>query len=118
MTVSVPSSSASGRTAFSRATDSGHQFDDRRGNDDFAQVDVVQAVLLGHRPHHLFAGGVAEPDQGIGQLDARLAGHLLGFGQLVRADDPLADEDLGIVALALGHAIPCETGTNPSNYLD
>ena len=46
----------------------GHQFDDRRRNDDFAQIDVVQAVLLGHRPHHVLAGGIAQPDQGVGQL--------------------------------------------------
>ena len=38
----------------------GHQFDDRRRNDDFVQIDEVEAVLLGHRPHHFFAGGIAE----------------------------------------------------------
>ena len=59
-------------------------------------------MLLGHRPHHVFARGVAQADQGVGQFDARLLGHLLGFGQLVRADDPLADEDFGVIALLSG----------------
>ena len=78
----------------------GHQFDDRRGDDHFAEIDIIQAVLLGHRPHHVFAGGIAQPDQGVGQLHARLAGHLLGFGQLFGADNALADEDFGIIAFA------------------
>ena len=91
-----------GETAFSRATDSGTNSTTEAGIDDLVEVDVVQAVLLGHRPHDLFAGGVAEADQGVGQLDARFLGHLLGFGQLVGADDLLADEDFGVIALLSG----------------
>ena len=37
----------------------GHQFHHRWGDGDFVQVDEVQAVLLGHRPHHFLARGVA-----------------------------------------------------------
>ena len=83
----------------------GNQLDHRGRDRHLVEVDVVQAVLFRHRPHHLFAGGVSQPDQGIGQLDPRFLGHLSGFGQLVRTDDLLADEDFGVIALlSCGHA--------------
>ena len=80
----------------------GNQFDDGGRDGDFAEVDVVQAVLLGHRPHHFLTGGVAQPRQGVGQADAQFGDHLLGFGQLVRADHALPDEDFRVIALAFG----------------
>ena len=114
MTFRWPSSSASGRMAFSRATDSGTNSTTEGGIDDFAEIDVVQAVLLGHRPHHFFARGIAQPDQGVGQLHARLGGHLLGFGELLGADDALADEDFRIVAFLLAAMLfPVKSARTP-----
>ena len=45
-----------------------HEFDDRFRDRDFGQIDVIAAVLLGDGPHHVFAGGVAELDQAVGQV--------------------------------------------------
>ena len=86
MIVSRPSPSERGRTAFSRATDSGtsSMTDGRDG--DFGDIDVGQTVLLRNRPGNVFTGHVAQADQGVGKFDARLLGHLLGLGDLVRAD--------------------------------
>ena len=81
----------------------GHQFNHGGGDDDFGEVDVVQIVLLGHRPHHVLARGVARFNERLGQLDGLLAGHLLGFGQLLGANDPSADENLCEIALTFGH---------------
>ena len=58
-----------------------HEFDDRRRDDHLGQIDVVQAVLPRHRPHHVLARRVAQSRQGVGELHVGLGGHLLGFGQ-------------------------------------
>ena len=54
----------------------GNQLDDRGRNRHLVEVDVVQAMLLGHRPHDLFPRGIAEADQGVGQLHRLVLGHL------------------------------------------
>ena len=79
MTVSLPSLSESGNSDVLARDRLGHQFDDRGRDDDFGQIDVVEAVLLGHRPHHVFAGGIAQSDQGVGQFHARFAGPSAGL---------------------------------------
>ena len=76
----------------------GHQFDDRRRNDDFLEVDEVQPVLLGHCPHHLFAAGIAEADQLVADPLAGFLGQPLGLGQLVGADDAFSDQDVCKIA--------------------
>ena len=63
-----------GQDAFSRATDSGTSSITIGRDDHFVQVDEVQAVLLGHGPHDLLAGAVAQPDQGVVDLHARRSG--------------------------------------------
>ena len=70
------------------------------GNRDFVQIDVVAAMLLGDGPHHVFAGGVAELDDRLGEADVGVLGDLPGLVELVLADDPLAKQDFGKVTLA------------------
>ena len=50
----------------------GHQFDDRRRNDDFVQVDEVEAMLLGDGPHDFVAAGIAEADQFVADAACRI----------------------------------------------
>ena len=102
---------------FSRATDSGTSSTIDGGIDDFVEIDVVQAVLLGHGPHHFFAGGISQPGQRIGHFHALLGGHLLGFSELVGADNALVDKDFGPVTDMLGgHVISGKVGADPYIY--
>ena len=95
----------------------GHQFHHRRGDRDLVQVDEVQAVLFGHCPHHFLARGIAQLCHCLGQADARFGHHLLGFGELVRADNTLPDKDFRVITLAFGsHIIPCKVSTVPYIY--
>ena len=81
----------------------GHEFDDRRRNHDFVQIDEVQAVFLGDRPHDFVGGRIAQHRQLVGNLLARGFGDPLGFGQLVGADRSLANQDLGKIHFLGGH---------------
>ncbi len=83
----------------------GHQLDDRRRNDDFVEIDEVEAVFLGHRPHHLVAGRVAEDAQRVGDFLSRRFGDARGFGELIGADRALADENLGKIHFFSGHRV-------------
>lgn len=80
-----------------------HELDDRRRNDHFVQIDEVQAVLLGNRPHDFVPGGIAKHHQLILHLLSRRLGDAFGFGQLVGADDPLPNQDLGKIHFLSGH---------------
>ena len=101
MTRSIPSSSARGRTQFSRATDSGTSSTIFGCYYNTIQVHVVQAVLFGHRPADILAGRVSQPQDGIVQFHARVAGHLVGFQNLVRSHNPVADENVGVCQLSV-----------------
>lgn len=81
----------------------GHELHDRGRDDDLVQIDEVQAVLLGDRPHDLVGRGVTEDDQLIGDLLARGLGDSFGLGQLIGADRTLADENIGEVGFLGGH---------------
>ena len=81
----------------------GHQFDDRGGDDDLVQVDVVEPMLFRGRSQDLFGRGVAEHDERVGQFFARGFRHAFGFGELIGADDSLADEDFGEIRFLCGH---------------
>ncbi len=76
-----------------------HQLDDLGRDRRFGQIDVGQLVLLRHRSHDLFAGGITEPLQTFANAILLLLGHLLSFRQLLRANQSLFDENLG----ELGH---------------
>ncbi len=73
----------------------GNQFDHRRRDHNLFQVHVVQMMLFRNRPHHVVAGGVAQPDQRVTHAGGRLAGHRLGLVQLIRADHALTQENVG-----------------------
>ena len=61
ITRSAPSSSSAiGRMAFSRATDSGTNSTTDGGMTTSLQIDEVERMLLRHRPHDFFARGVAQ----------------------------------------------------------
>ena len=95
----------------------GHEFNHRWGDRNFAEVHVIQAVLLGHRPHHFLARGISQPDQGVGQIHPLLGDHLLGFSQLVGANDALVDENFRVIAFAFGgHVISGKVGADPYIY--
>ena len=69
----------------------------------FVEIDEVEIVLLGHGPHDFVARRVAKPDQLIVDLLAERFCGALGFGQLVRADDPLTDKNISIFTVFSRH---------------
>ena len=77
----------------------GDQFDDGGGDLDLVQLDEGQAVLFGLGLHDVVGVGVAQPDQGL--LDRRRC-EPAGFLELIGADHPAPDENLGPIP-TLGH---------------
>ena len=119
MTLMAPFSWARGITMFSRASDSGTSSTTDGGDLDLAELDEVHAELLGLGLHDLVRVGVAELDQ---RLFERDVAHPLGFLELVGADDPALDQDVGPVAALLRHGKMCsgnrldaESGTGRSS---
>ncbi len=85
---------ANGMTLFSRERFR-HEFDDGGGDFDFAEFDIGPAVLFGLGLHDVDGVGVPELGQRLLQGDVA---HPLGFLELVGADDPAFDEDVGPIA--------------------
>ena len=81
----------------------GDEFDDGGGNGHFRKIDELHSVELGQGAHDLIGAGVAEFDEGIGQLGAGLLGDGAGFFELVGAEDLAAQKDVGEFAASLGH---------------
>ena len=89
----------------------GDELDDRGGDLDLAELDEVHAVLLGLGLHDVVGVGVAELDE---RLLERDVAHPLGFLELVGADDPALDQDLGPVAGLLRHGDAAPVETSPT----
>src|SRR5207302_1849753 len=64
----------------------GDEFDDGGRNGDLGEVNELQAVVLGDGAHDLVGSGVAEFDDGIGELHAGLAFEAAGLFELVGAE--------------------------------
>ena len=103
MILRTPFSCDSGRTTFSRATDSGTSSTTAAGM-------VTSVRSMNCMPWNsamalidLLGGGVAELDEGVVELGAGLLRDAAGFFELVGAEDLLADEDVGEIAARLGH---------------
>ena len=65
----------------------GHQFHDGRQDVFFFQVDVAETMFLGHGLHDQLAGDVTEFHQGVRNGQFLPFRHIVGFGELIRADD-------------------------------
>ncbi len=83
---------------FSRASDFRDELDDRGGDLDLVQLDEGEAMLLGLGLHDVVGVSVSEFDQRFLDRTLRPA----RFLQLVGADDPAPDENLGPIP-TLGH---------------
>ena len=89
----------------------GDELDDRGGDLDLAELDEGHAVLFGLGLHDVVGVGVAELDQRVLERDVA---HPLGFLELVGADHPALDQDLGPVAALLRHGEAAPGGTSPT----
>ena len=103
MILSTLPSSDSGRTTFSRATDSGTSSMTDLGISTSSRFDELQVVKLGDGLHHLGLGGVVRLDQRLLQLDAGAGCQAFGFLELVGADGAISDEDVDEVAARFSH---------------
>ena len=97
------SSCDSGRTTFSRATDSGTSSMTDGGMVTSVEVDGLHAVKLGDGGHDLVDGGVAELDEGVLELHAGLLREVAGLVDLVGAEHASLDEDFGEIATGFSH---------------
>ena len=70
------------------------QFDDRRRNLASVEADELVAVRFRLCLCDRRTRNIAEPNQGIARADAHIGGHIVRFGELVGADQPLLDEFL------------------------
>ena len=100
MTLIAPFSWDMGITMFSRASDFGDELDDGRGDLDLAELDERHAVLLGLGLHDVVGVGIAQPRE---CLLERSAVHPHRFLELVGADDPALDQDIGPVSGLFRH---------------
>ena len=82
----------------------GHQFDDFGRDLELRQIDELQAVLFGHRPHDFLAGGIAEFHEAVGDIGILLPCHLLGLVELIATNDPAPDQDFSKIILRSGHS--------------
>ena len=71
----------------------GHLLDDGGGDGHVGQVDELDAAVLGDGAHDLLGGGVAELDEGVGELGPGLLRDAARLLELVGAEDVLLDED-------------------------
>ena len=88
----------------------GDELDDRGGDLDLAELDEGHAVLLGLGLHDVVGVGVAELDE---RLLERDVAHPLGFLELIGADHPALDQDLGPISVLLRHGDSAPEGTSP-----
>ena len=58
------------------------------------EIDVFQAMLFGHGPHHILFRGVTQNRQRLAHAVALVLGDLFSLIQLVRADDTASNQDL------------------------
>ncbi len=72
----------------------GHQFDHVGRDIDLVEVDVIEAMLLGHGPYHLLTGAVAKADQGVVDFHSGGATRAFRLLKLVAADDFSLNENV------------------------
>src|SRR5262249_26819934 len=73
------------------------------GDCEIDEVDEFQVMKLGNRTHDLVRRGVVQFGQSVLDFDAGLVGQRTGLFELVRAENVLAEEDVGEVTARLGH---------------
>ena len=57
-------------------------------------------MLLGHRSHHVFARGIAELDDRLGQTGVLVFRDLASFVELILADNSFAQQDFRKITFA------------------
>ena len=83
----------------------GDQFDDLVRNPFLAKIDKGDFVEFGESQGDFFGCRVFQLDQDVADINAGFFGDVLGFGQLIKADDASFEQQIGEVLDRLAHRL-------------